>query len=189
MKTLIFNGSPRKNGDTASLLRILTENLDGEVKIVNAYTCGISPCIDCRYCWKHNGCAIKDGMQEIYNYIQECDNIVIASPVYFSELTGMLLALGSRLQTYVAARYMRKERPVEKSKKGAVILVGGGSGGVERAFETTREWMKVMNCTEQHELVASCRTDHVPAIEDEQAVAGVKSIAAFFNGSKENLNQ
>ena len=70
-----------------------------------------------------------------------------------------------------------------------MILAGGGSGGVERAFETTKEWMKVMNCIEQHELVASRRTDHVPAIEDEQAVAGVKSIAAFFNGSKENLNQ
>ena len=27
-------------------------------------------------------------MQEIYKYIQECDNIMIASPLYFSELTG-----------------------------------------------------------------------------------------------------
>ena len=46
MKTLIFNGSPRKNGDTASLLKVVTGKLDGEVKVVNAYTCGISPCID-----------------------------------------------------------------------------------------------------------------------------------------------
>ena len=181
MKTLIFNGSPRKNGDTASLLKVLTENLEGEVKIVSAYSCGISPCIDCRYCWKHNGCAIKDGMQEVYAYIQECDNVVIASPIYFSELTGMLLALGSRLQTYVSARYMRKEIPVPKEKKGAVILVGGGSGGIERAYETTKEWMKLMNCTKNHELVASRRTDKCPAIEDGQAVAGVKSIAEFFN--------
>ena len=129
MKTLIFNGSPRKNGDTMEMIKKLTENLDGEIKIVNAYNSEISPCIDCRYCWKRNGCAIKDGMQEIYDYIQDCDNVVIASPIYFAELSGMLLALGSRLQTYVSAKYMRKETPIAKQKKGAVILAGGGSGG------------------------------------------------------------
>ncbi len=181
MKTLIFNGSPRKNGETASLLKMLTDKFPGEVKIVNAYRSGISPCIDCRYCWKHNGCAIKDGMQEIYDYIQECDNVVIASPIYFAELTGMLLALGSRLQTYVSAKYMRKETPVAKPKKGAVILAGGGSGGAERAYDTAKELLKLMNCTEIHELVASRRTDHQPAMEDEQAVAGVESIVRFFD--------
>ena len=185
MKTLIFNGSPRKNGDTVSLLKALTQKLDGEVKIVNAYNCGISPCIDCRYCWKHNGCAIKDGMQEIYDYIQECDNVVIASPIYFSELTGMLLALGSRLQTYVSAKYMRKETPIAKAKKGAVILAGGGSGGAERAYETAKEWLKLMNCTQNHELVVSRRTDKIPAKDDEQALAGVDSIAAFFQDKRD----
>jgi len=180
MKTLIFNGSPRKNGETASLVKILTKKLPGEIKIVNAYRSDISPCIDCRYCLTHEGCAIKDGMQEIYDYIQECDNVVIASPIYFAELTGMLLALGSRLQTYVCAKYMRKETPIAKAKKGAVILTGGGSGGAERAYETAKELLKLMNCTEIHELVASRRTDYTPAVEDEQAVAGVEKILHFL---------
>ena len=69
MKTLIFNGSPRKNGDTASLLKYFLEQLPGEYKIVEAYRSIISPCVDCRYCWKKSGCAIKDGMQEIYSFI------------------------------------------------------------------------------------------------------------------------
>lgn len=180
MKTLIFNGSPRKNGDTMEMIRKLTAKLGGEIKIVNAYGSDISPCIDCRYCWKRNGCAIKDGMQEIYNYIQDCDNVVIASPIYFAELSGMLLALGSRLQTYVSAKYMRKEVPIAKPKKGAVILAGGGSGGAERAYETAKELLKLMNCTEIHELVASRRTDHVPAAEDDEAMAGVERIRDFF---------
>ena len=180
MKTLIFNGSPRKNGDTMEMIKKLTENLDGEIKIVNAYNSEISPCIDCRYCWKRNGCAIKDGMQEIYDYIQDCDNVVIASPIYFAELSGMLLALGSRLQTYVSAKYMRKETPIAKPKKGAVILAGGGSGGAERAYETAKELLKLMNCTEIHELVASRKTDRVPASEDDEAMAGVERIRDFF---------
>jgi len=115
MKTLIWNGSPRKNGDTVSLLE-QTVN-----KIVNAYFCKVSPCMDCRFCWSKAGCSIKDEMQEVYAYIQECDNILLASPIYFSELTGKLLDLGSRLQTYYSTRFFRKEEPVSKSKKGAVI--------------------------------------------------------------------
>lgn len=56
--------------------------------IVYAYRCDISPCVDCRYCWENNGCAIEDEMQAVYRFLQECDNILIASPIYFSELTG-----------------------------------------------------------------------------------------------------
>lgn len=37
MKTLILNGSPRKNGDTVSLLKILMPKLKGEIKVVDTY--------------------------------------------------------------------------------------------------------------------------------------------------------
>ena len=109
MQTLIINGSPRKNGDTVSLIRLLTGQLDGEIKVVDAYRSGISGCIDCRYCWKKPGCAIKDGMQELYPFIESCDNILIASPVYFSEVTGPVLTIGSRLQTYYTGKRFRGE--------------------------------------------------------------------------------
>lgn len=65
MKTLILNGSPRINGDTSSLINKITEEIAGGYRIVNAYRCNISPCLDCRYCWKNNGCAINDEMQYI----------------------------------------------------------------------------------------------------------------------------
>ena len=105
MKTLILNGSPRKNGDTVSLINKIIEDLKGDYMIVDAY-------------------------------IQECDNILIASPIYFSELTGKLLDVGSRLQTYFCAKFFRGETPIEKSKRGAVILVGGGDGHMDKAYET-----------------------------------------------------
>ena len=107
MKTLIFNGSPRKNGDTSQLLQKFCAGLDGEYRIVRAYDGAIKPCVDCRYCWEHPGCAIKDGMTEIYDWIADCDNVVIASPVYFSELTGPLLSVLSRVQTLFCGRFFR----------------------------------------------------------------------------------
>jgi len=181
MKTLIFNGSPRKNGDTVCLINAFLKKLTGEYKIVNAYDCEISPCIDCRYCWKNSGCSINDGMQEIYDYINECDNVLIASPIYFSELTGKMLDVGSRLQTYYCAKAKRRQPAEIKPKKGAVILAGGGDGRAEKAFATAKMLLWNMNCRHVHELVLSHKTDIIPAAEDKTALAGAESIAEFFN--------
>ena len=181
MKTLIINGSPRVNGDTVSLINLVRENLDGECKIVDAYRCNISPCLDCRFCRENSGCALQDEMQEVYDYIQDCDNILIASPIYFSELTGKLLDVGSRLQTYFCARFFRKEEPIPKPKKGAAILVGGGDGRMEKAYETACTLLHHMNCHEIHELVFSHDTDRRSAVQDAQAVEGVKRMVEFFN--------
>ena len=181
MKTLIINGSPRINGDTASLLNIIKENIDGEYRIVDAYRSSISPCVDCRFCWESSGCAIHDEMQEIYDYIQICDNILIASPIYFSELTGKLLDVGSRLQTYFCARFFRKEEPIAKSKKGAVVLVGGGDGSISKPYETACTLLHHMNCYDIHDVVFSHNTNVAPAIEDVQVISGIHSIIDFFN--------
>ncbi len=47
MKTLIFNSSPRKYGDTNTLINKVLYNLEGEYKIENAYDCNIMPCTNC----------------------------------------------------------------------------------------------------------------------------------------------
>ena len=180
MKTLIFNGSPRKNGDTASLVEKFVGRLKGEYRLVEAYRCSISPCLDCRYCWENSGCAIDDEMQEIYKYIQECDNILIASPIYFSELTGKLLDVGSRLQTYYCARAFRQENPVPKPKKGAILLVGGGDGAMDTACKTARILLRHMNCRDIHRAVCSHNTNEKPAIDDENAMLGLNGILEFF---------
>ena len=180
MKTLIFNGSPRKGGNTVSVINKLIENMQGEYKIVDAYCSNISPCMDCRWCWKHNGYCIDDEMQEIYSYIQECDNIIVASPIYFSELTGKLLDLGSRLQCYFSAGYFRNENLIIKEKKGAVILVGGGDGNVDKAYDTASTLLKHMNATNIFPVVYSHNTNVHSALEDEKIIEGIKSILDFF---------
>lgn len=182
MKTLILNGSPRINGDTSSLVNKIIEKITGEYRIVNAYRCNISPCMDCRYCWENHGCAINDEMQDIYEYIQDCDNILIASPIFFSELTGKLLDVGSRLQTYFCARFFREEEPVAKTKKGAVILVGGGDGHMDKAYGTACTLLHHMNCDKIYDAVYSHNTNERPAINDKDALSGLNGILAFFDG-------
>ena len=119
-------------------------------------------------------------MQEIYEYLETCDNVVIASPIYFSELTGKLLDLGSRLQTYFCGRKIRKEEEHRKSKKGAVLLVGGGDGNPHKAYETACTLLHHMNCCQIHELVCCRGTNERAARDDARAVDGVRSIAAYL---------
>ncbi len=90
MKTLIINGSPRRNGDTSVLLNTLKVELGGEINQIDTYFINMKPCVDCRYCWEHLICSINDEMQKVISLIDEADTVVIASPVYFSELTGSL---------------------------------------------------------------------------------------------------
>ena len=180
-KTLIFNGSPRKRGDTAALVRALTENLAGEYRVVDCYRADISPCVDCRACRREKRCILEDGMQEIYRYIKTCDSVVIASPIYYAELTGKLLDAASRFQVYYSARAFRNEDPGIKPKRGGVILAGGGDGDPKRPFATAKILLRQLNVREIFPLVCSHETNRLPAGEDGEALAAAGRLAEFLN--------
>lgn len=125
MKTLVLFGSARRNGHTAQMLNLFLEHLGGEYEIIDTYRVkNISPCMDCRYCWKVKGCAIQDGMQEIYRKLEEADNLILASPVYFHSVTGPMKVLIDRFQIYWAG-LVRKDKPEGFIRKGAVLMTGG----------------------------------------------------------------
>lgn len=179
MKTLILNGSPRKKGETAFMIEILSQELSGEIKVVNAYTADIRPCVDCRWCFKNPGCAVKDEMQEVLAYIEECDHIVLASPVYFEEITGMLLAMLSRLQTYFSARYIRKEEPVPMKKTGCILLAAGSIGPREKAESTAEMLLRQMSC-ESLGTVYVDKTDKVSVRERKDIREQIISLARIM---------
>jgi multimeric flavodoxin WrbA len=81
-------------------------------------------------------CITEDEMQDTYKMIDEADNIVIASPIYFGNLTGSLLNWASRLQLFWVSRYIRKVEPLSsKNRKGVVILVvNHGKDNIEPAI-------------------------------------------------------
>lgn len=182
MKTLIINGSPRKNGDTASLLSKLKEHINHDIVEISVYDndVKIQPCIDCRACKENKGCIIDDDMQLIYG--DDFDNVVIASPLYMSNLTPPLISLASRFQAYYCAKRFLKDEFRIKRKKAALILVGGGDGGPERAIALSQWIFKKLNADgfENH-MAFSLKTDDIPARDDEEATKRVREIALFFN--------
>ena len=182
MKTLIINGSPRKNGNTAALVSEMVKYLDGEVHFVQTYYDDISPCIDCRYCWSNNSCSINDEMQTVYKLLNEVDNVILASPIHFSALTGKLLSFASRLQLFYAARRIRKDNEFSlKKKKGVLILTGGGDGSPEPAINRANIIFRQINI-ESIGTVLSLRTDDIPANKDLEALSKARELALKLNG-------
>ena len=183
MKTLIINGSPRKNGDTAFLLTELKKVLRGEIIEINAYDRGISPCVDCGACKTKKGCRVDDEMRIIYE--DDFDNVVIASPLHMSNLTAPLMCIASRFQAYYCAKRFLRDEVSASRKKAALIIVGGGGGKPEGAVNLAKWMFKKLNAHgfENH-TVLSCNTDVVPARGDVEAIEKTRDIAAFFNGGK-----
>ena len=99
---LILNGAPRKNGSTASLIKAFTEGTvasGNEVREAYIQGMGIKFCLGCDACLKtHAGCVQKDeGMAKIYEDLDWCDVIVLASPQHFGYMTAQLRGVVDRM--------------------------------------------------------------------------------------------
>ena len=176
VKTLIINGSPRKDGDTAVLISEFKKKIAHETVEISAYRADIEPCNDCRACRNKKGCKIKDEMQLIY--ADDFDNVIIASPLYMSNLTSPLVGLASRLQAYYCAKRFLKDEFHLKEKKAALILVGGGDGGPAEAIRLSQWLFKKLNAYGfEKNMVFSLKTDEIPAREDTEAIKRVQEIA------------
>ena len=93
MKVLIFNGSPRNNGTTATVLhRIETELKKGDVE-VDFYDLGsieMSHCTGCCSCYRTGACCLSDDAEILSQKISEADGIVLGSPTYASNVSGLM---------------------------------------------------------------------------------------------------
>ena len=179
-KTLIINGSPRVNGNTAALIAELRKHLQGEVIEISAFRSNIAPCIDCRSCWETAKCVVHDEMQILYD--DDFDNVVIASPVYYATLPGSVLSVMSRLQPWHAATFFLKEPLRQRPKKSAAILTAGGKGNQANAQHHLSAFFRMLNARgyEDH-FALSANTDTFPAEQDETAKEQVRSIAKWLN--------
>ena len=107
--TIIF-GSPRKNGNTASLLKPFMSELREmkvEVDYFDVYDMNIGGGRDCLWCQqdkKHIACVINDDMQPILESISTSDTIVFASPIYAWSAPAPVKAVIDRT-VYASCKY------------------------------------------------------------------------------------
>ena len=91
MKYLIINGSPRKQ-TTYEIIKEVKSNLNGEFEEIQLIEEQIPICVGCTNCIMlgEDKCPHFDKINPIINKINECDAIIIGSPVYALNVSSIL---------------------------------------------------------------------------------------------------
>lgn len=142
-KVLVLLGSPRKTGNSATLVQSLikgAEEAGAEVETVYLNGHDIKTCQSCYVCQKPDAtkCAVDDDMQKIFPKLVEADAWVFATPVYwfsFSAQTKLLMDRLFALGAYTAVPF--------RDKRIAIVMTYGGndvfSSGCVNALRTFQD--------------------------------------------------
>ena len=106
MKVIGFNASPRKKGNTVTLVKSVlkgAESKGAEVRLINLHQLKMKGCLACEKCKEHLGkCAQKDDLSPILQDLKECDAIVLGTPTYWWHVNPQLKMLTDRFYCYFA---------------------------------------------------------------------------------------
>ncbi len=136
MKVVAFNGSARKDGNTALLVRRVFEELESagiETELVQLAGERIRGCVACYQCFerKDQRCALKDDVvNDCLEKMIAADGIILASPTYFADLTSELKALIDR-----AGFVARANDHLFRHKVGAAVVAVRRVGAIH-AFDS-----------------------------------------------------
>lgn len=148
MKVTIIFGSPRKNGNTASLLAPFMDELEkngAEIEYFDVYEKQIAGCKVCLACQQDKTrmyCAIKDDMESILVSMAAADVIVFAAPIYLWTAPAPVKAVMDR-SVYAACKYYGDDPhgpSLLEGKKVAVLTTCGYP--VKMGIELYEEVMK-----------------------------------------------
>ncbi len=159
MKTVIFLGSPRKRGNTELLVNEIVKGIEGAggtYSLIRLPEQDIHPCIGCGSCEKKGVCIFDDDMQNLYKMISESNRIIIASPIYFYNVTAQTKIFIDRCQALWSRKYVLKT-PVGTTTDRCGYLVSVAATKGDRIFEgaalTARYVFDAMNCTYAGDLL------------------------------------
>ena len=101
-KIVVLNGSPRKSGNTAALVREFTRGAEEAGHTVTEFFLDGMDIHGCKGCFGGHSsrecpCVQKDDMGRIYPAVKNCDVVVLASPLYYWNLSGQLRTAVDRL--------------------------------------------------------------------------------------------
>jgi multimeric flavodoxin WrbA len=131
MKVIAFNGSSRKEGNTAILLNLILAELKAEGIETELYSLAGKPvqgCIGCFKCFdkKDKRCNVeKDIINECIQKMVEADGILLGSPTYFADVSASMKAVIER-----CGMVGRANNGLYKHKVGAAVVAVRRAGGI-----------------------------------------------------------
>jgi multimeric flavodoxin WrbA len=127
-------GSPRRKGNTATLLKKAVEGArDGgaDVEEIVLRDLKLSPCLEIYGCLQTGECAIKDDFQKVRDKILDAEGLMLTSPVFFYTVSAHTKILMDRFQSLWVKKYwVDKTSPEQQThtRKGLFISAGATKG-------------------------------------------------------------
>ena len=130
-KIIILNGSPRQNGNTAALIAAFTKGAEESGNSVTSFFLDGMKINGCKGCYgggknPDSPCVQKDDMELIYPVYKDADVVVMASPLYYWNLSGQLRTAFDRLFAVAEGNTGHKN-----PKKGCILLMAAGGNGFD----------------------------------------------------------
>lgn len=105
MKIIAFNGSPRKNWNTAALLEKALEgaaSAGADTELIHLYDLNYKGCISCFACKIKDGrsygkCNVNDELSPVLEKALDADAVIFGSPIYLSSVSGEMRSFMERL--------------------------------------------------------------------------------------------
>ena len=131
MKVIGFNGSARKDGNTAILIRKVFDELEAEgieTRLINLGAQSVNGCLACMKCFenKDGHCVqVKDPLNDWVDEMAAADGIILGSPVYFANISGQIKCFMDR-----AWMVARANGSLFRRKVGAAVVAARRAGAV-----------------------------------------------------------
>jgi multimeric flavodoxin WrbA len=134
LKIVAIYGSPRRKGNTATLLKEAVRGAwesGAAVEEIILRDLKISPCLEIYGCQKDGECAIRDDFQKVRDQILSAKGLILASPIFFYSVSSHTKILMDRFQSLWVKKYWVDKIPTNQKiikRRGLFIAVGATKG-------------------------------------------------------------
>lgn len=133
IKVLAFATSPRRHGNSETLLDWLLASMGGDEDVsIEKYALSeldINPCRGCNACERLNHCVQDDDMTWVLEKIADADCVILASPIFCLGLCAQAKALVDRTQVFRSRKFVLHlpvAPPEKKGKRRGVFISTAG---------------------------------------------------------------
>ncbi len=188
MKVIAFNASPRKKGNTSTLIKAVLEGAESagaETQEVRLHDLNMKGCQACYICKdKQPGvCALKDDLTPSLHAIQDSTGIVLGSPIYMYRTAGQMKILVDRIYAYYQYKsngHRGYDSAVTPGQNFATVVSQGAPAG-EHYIKSVR-WLAGMagsglGMTEVGRIIHT-NSKPAPAKDDEKLLVEARAIGA-----------
>lgn len=185
MKAAVLLGSPRINGNSTQLAEIIASTVERKGNSVTRFFLNKLDSRGCQACGACKGksevCVVKDDLTAVLETVKAADVIIMATPVYWGDISAQLKIFIDRTYSYLTPGFMNAgiKHRLPKGKKLVFILSQGAPQEMySDVFARYNSFFEKLDYFDETYLLRGCELNEVGALEHRgDLVKGAREIA------------